>query len=127
MSDVCSGLVTFIALYHYIRIFNSWVESYEFPAPTTGEEAAPMLTEKPFNDARTVTWTSSSLCPEVLLMELLLVMDMPKEEKQKQPAIPGFTSASMIAAGAPSDGTNKGCLWSKFALGGVSVAQFVRF
>ena len=27
-----SGLVTFIAAYHYMRIFNSWVESYEYSA-----------------------------------------------------------------------------------------------
>merc|ERR1712110_494914 len=26
-----SGLVTFIAAYHYIRIFNSWVEGYYYP------------------------------------------------------------------------------------------------
>merc|ERR1711930_41126 len=25
-----SGLVTFIAAYHYIRIFNSWVDAYEY-------------------------------------------------------------------------------------------------
>merc|ERR1712166_1397801 len=25
-----SGLVTFIAAYHYIRIFNSWVTAYEY-------------------------------------------------------------------------------------------------
>ena len=29
---VISGLVTFIAAYHYFRIFNSWVEAYSFPA-----------------------------------------------------------------------------------------------
>merc|ERR1740130_938596 len=28
-----SGLVTFIAAYHYIRIFNSWVDAYEYQAP----------------------------------------------------------------------------------------------
>merc|ERR1712157_471273 len=27
-----TGLVTFIAAYHYIRIFDSWVEAYDFPA-----------------------------------------------------------------------------------------------
>ena len=27
-----SGLVTFIAAYHYIRIFNSWVDAYEYKA-----------------------------------------------------------------------------------------------
>merc|ERR1719335_1604904 len=26
-----SGLVTFIAAYHYIRIFNSWVDGYYYP------------------------------------------------------------------------------------------------
>merc|ERR1712138_283117 len=28
---IISGLVTFIAAYHYIRIFNSWVDAYAFP------------------------------------------------------------------------------------------------
>merc|ERR1712238_104211 len=27
---IISGLVTFIAAYHYMRIFNSWVEAYEW-------------------------------------------------------------------------------------------------
>merc|ERR1712137_1030704 len=27
-----SGLVTFIAAYHYIRIFNSWVDAFEYGA-----------------------------------------------------------------------------------------------
>jgi hypothetical protein len=44
---VISGLVTFIAAYHYVRIFNSWTESYEFPK----EGGTPKLTGKPFNDA----------------------------------------------------------------------------
>jgi hypothetical protein len=29
---IISGLVTFIAAYHYIRIFNSWVEAYHYPS-----------------------------------------------------------------------------------------------
>merc|ERR1712227_775648 len=92
-----TGLVTFIAFYHYVRIFNSWVDSYEFPAATTGEEAAPTLTGKPFNDAyRYMDWL---LTVPLLLMELVLVMDMSKEEKQKQSAVLGFTSALMIAVG----------------------------
>ena len=43
----------------------------------------------------------------LLLMGLVLVMDMSKEEKQKQPTILGFTSAGMT--GGPGDGTNKSC------------------
>merc|ERR1712193_493886 len=34
-----SGLVTFIAAYHYIRIFNSWVEAYSY-YPTTVKDGA---------------------------------------------------------------------------------------
>merc|ERR1712147_552596 len=29
---IISGLVTFIAAYHYIRIFNSWVDAYHYPS-----------------------------------------------------------------------------------------------
>merc|ERR1719162_623934 len=38
-----TGLVTFIAAYHYIRIFNSWVDAYEFPAVTEGAAEVPFL------------------------------------------------------------------------------------
>merc|ERR1711909_40198 len=44
-----SGLVTFIAAYHYIRIFNSWVEAYSYEGVPQGE--GPKLTGVPFNDA----------------------------------------------------------------------------
>merc|ERR1711878_217875 len=43
-----SGLVTFIAAYHYIRIFNSWVEAYSYSAGGIRDGAlditAPQLT-----------------------------------------------------------------------------------
>ena len=42
-----TGLVTFIAAYHYLRIFNSWVDAYQF-GPEGGD---PTTTGKPFNDA----------------------------------------------------------------------------
>merc|ERR1719353_1717417 len=29
---VITGLVTFIAAYHYLRIFNSWTEAYQYPS-----------------------------------------------------------------------------------------------
>merc|ERR1711871_1688460 len=48
---VISGLVTFIAAYHYIRIFNSWVDAYAFPAPVDGALGDPVPTGTPFNDA----------------------------------------------------------------------------
>jgi len=31
-----SGLVTFIAAYHYIRIFNSWVDAYSYEGVPNG-------------------------------------------------------------------------------------------
>merc|ERR1711920_595554 len=40
-----SGLVTFIAAYHYFRIFNSWVEAYHY---SVGKED-PVLTGATFN------------------------------------------------------------------------------
>merc|ERR1712054_65723 len=50
-----SGLVTFIAAYHYFRIFNSWVDAYKYsPGKMNGdamEDSKPALTGVPFNDA----------------------------------------------------------------------------
>merc|ERR1712190_487585 len=50
-----SGLVTFIAAYHYIRIFNSWVDAYAYaPGKVVDgamEMGAPTSTGVPFNDA----------------------------------------------------------------------------
>merc|ERR1719163_2626753 len=65
-----SGLVTFIAAYHYVRIFNSWVEAYEYS--TTSDD--PALTGVPFNDAyRYMDWL---LTVPLLLIEILLVMKL---------------------------------------------------
>merc|ERR1712230_253968 len=41
---IISGLVTFIAAYHYIRIFNSWVEAYHYP---NQEEMTKFLEKRP--------------------------------------------------------------------------------
>merc|ERR1712086_841282 len=67
-----TGLVTFIALYHYIRIFNSWTESYEFPASADGVTKDPVLTGQPFNDAyRYMDWL---LTVPLLLIEIVFVI-----------------------------------------------------
>merc|ERR1712211_136290 len=70
-SAVCiSGLVTFIAAYHYVRIFNSWVGAYEYSTDATD----PKLTGVPFNDAyRYMDWL---LTVPLLLIEILLVMKL---------------------------------------------------
>merc|ERR1719330_901657 len=74
-----SGLVTFIAAYHYIRIFNSWVEAYSYSVGEVVDGAmeigAPRMTGVPFNDAyRYMDWL---LTVPLLLIEILLVMKLP--------------------------------------------------
>merc|ERR1712199_70822 len=97
-----SGLVTFIAAYHYIRIFNSWVESYEYTAGTPDKYgalyiAAPKLTGVPFNDAyRYMDWL---LTVPLLLIEILLVMKLDAADFNSRAWTLGFGSALMIISG----------------------------
>jgi len=96
-----SGLVTFIAAYHYIRIFNSWVEAYAY-APSkvvdgAMETGVPTLTGVPFNDAyRYMDWL---LTVPLLLIEILLVMKLSDEEYSSKAWALGFSSALMIVSG----------------------------
>merc|ERR1712154_722245 len=96
-----SGLVTFIAAYHYIRIFNSWVEAYTYGAGTVVNGAlemkAPTLTGVPFNDAyRYMDWL---LTVPLLLIEILLVMNLSPEEYSSKAWTLGLGSALMIVSG----------------------------
>merc|ERR1711935_448005 len=96
-----SGLVTFIAAYHYIRIFNSWVEAYEYaPGKVVGgamETTAPTLTGVPFNDAyRYMDWL---LTVPLLLIEILLVMNLEDGQFSTKAWTLGLGSALMIVSG----------------------------
>merc|ERR1719182_166126 len=96
-----SGLVTFIAAYHYIRIFNSWVEAYEYsPGTVSGgamELSAPRLTGVPFNDAyRYMDWL---LTVPLLLIEILLVMKLDERTYNDKAKVLGVGSALMIVSG----------------------------
>jgi len=92
-----SGLVTFIAAYHYIRIFNSWVEAYEYKP---GVED-PVQTGTPFNDAyRYMDWL---LTVPLLLMEIVLVMKVPDDEKTNLCFKLGVSSGLMIIMGYPGE------------------------
>merc|ERR1711972_138092 len=101
---IISGLVTFIAAYHYVRIFNSWVEGYrwsEMKETSAGsgiyEEQAPSLTGVPFNDAyRYMDWL---LTVPLLLVEILLVMKLSPVEFSSKAWTLGAGSALMIASG----------------------------
>merc|ERR1711896_65803 len=112
--------VTFIAAYHYIRIFNSWVEAYAYPMGAHGVldedhtfhrypgkyDAVPMgyhnpgnpkLTGTPFNDAyRYMDWL---LTVPLLLMEIVMVMNLPAEESNSRCWTLGAGSALMIVSG----------------------------
>jgi bacteriorhodopsin len=95
---IISGLVTFIAAYHYMRIFNSWVEAYSFPpAGDDGVVADPKLTGVPFNDAyRYMDWL---LTVPLLLLEILLVMDLSPGEFSRKAWMLGGSAALMIVTG----------------------------
>ena len=96
-----SGLVTFIAAYHYIRIFNSWVDAFHY-APGKVTDGAlditnPTLTGIPFNDAyRYMDWL---LTVPLLLIEILLVMKLDEAVFSTKAWTLGFGSALMIASG----------------------------
>merc|ERR1712217_209077 len=96
-----SGLVTFIAAYHYIRIFNSWVDAYQYSAGDMKDGALemldPQLTGIPFNDAyRYMDWL---LTVPLLLIEILLVMKLDEETYNAKAWTLGFGSALMIVSG----------------------------
>merc|ERR1711965_884871 len=96
-----SGLVTFIAAYHYVRIFNSWVGSYEYsPGTVSGgamELNSPKLTGVPFNDAyRYMDWL---LTVPMLLIEILLVMKLDERDYNEKSKTLGVGAALMIVSG----------------------------
>jgi bacteriorhodopsin len=92
-----TGLVTFIAAYHYIRIFNSWTEAYEFGA----EGGDPTITGKPFNDAyRYMDWL---LTVPLLLIEIIFCMNLPADEIVSKAWSLGVASGLMIILGYPGE------------------------
>ena len=90
-----TGLVTFIAAYHYFRIFESWGAAYDVVDGTitaTGES---------FNEAyRYVDWL---LTVPLLLIELILVMGLSRSETVSRSARLGILAALMIALGYPGE------------------------
>merc|ERR1719229_1321583 len=103
-----SGLVTFIAAYHYIRIFNSWVDAYMHIPPTgvpnpdgSYDVLAPKPTGVPFNDAyRYMDWL---LTVPLLLMEIVLVMKLDSKQSFRKCLTLGVSSAVMIVIGYPGE------------------------
>jgi len=119
-----TGLVTFIAFYHYFRIFNSFVEAYTPCEVTTradglrevnynvcdAEHFGYSPTGIPFNDAyRYVDWL---LTVPLLLIEIVLVMRLSESETFQRCLYLGVSSALMIANGYPGEVSgNPGTRW----------------
>ena len=104
-----SGLVTAIALYHYLRITQSWTSAFTVTNDTI------MPTGVRFNDAyRYVDWL---LTVPLLLIELILVMRLsPKETLEKSVRL-GSLAALMIILGYPGEmSQNNSTRWIWWAL-----------
>lgn len=90
-----SGLVTFIALYHYVKIAGSWDAAYTL---VDGELVKSGI---PFNDAyRYVDWI---LTVPLLLIELILVMRLSSSETFSKSVRLGSLAALMIILGYPGE------------------------
>merc|ERR1712026_645253 len=114
-----SGLVTFIAAYHYIRIFNSWVEAYHYSV----DKADPELTGVPFNDAyRYMDWL---LTVPLLLIEILLVMKLDEATFNAKAKSLGVGSALMIVSGYYGELVVTGDLTPRWVCWFISMAFFL--
>jgi bacteriorhodopsin len=126
---VISGLVTFIAAYHYYRIFNSWNEAYAFSAPgdigsgeAGADASAPVLTGKPFNDAyRYMDWL---LTVPLLLIEIVFCMKLAPEEIASKATTLGISSGLMILAGYPGELIIEGNLFPRFIFWVIAMVPF---
>merc|ERR1711865_980615 len=109
-----TGLVTFIAMYHYFRIFNSFEAAYTPCQKIDGvvnynicdaEKFGYNPTGIPFNDAyRYVDWL---LTVPMLLIEIILVMGLSAEETKSRCTTLGLSAALMIAFGYPGEVTGE--------------------
>lgn len=96
-----TGLVTFIATYHYFRIFNSWNEAFDVKYDAKKSDYVVSLTGAPFNDAyRYVDWV---LTVPLLLIELILVMGLEPAETTSKCWTLGVASGLMVALGYPGE------------------------
>ena len=90
-----TGLITLVALYHYLRIFNSWEAAY------TLADGVMKPTGAKFNDAyRYVDWL---LTVPLLLIELILVMRLSGAETRAKATKLGLLAALMVLLGYPGE------------------------
>merc|ERR1712122_249547 len=115
---IISGMVTFIAAYHYMRIFNSWTEAYVYST----ESVDPQLTGIPFNDAyRYMDWL---LTVPLLLMEIVLVMNLTGDQASMKCKLLGTSAALMIVLGYPGELIVEGDLAERWKFWAVAMVPF---
>merc|ERR1719215_2376632 len=122
-----SGLVTFIAAYHYFRIFNSWVEAFSYSAVKVEDGAmeitGPRLTGVPFNDAyRYMDWL---LTVPLLLIEILLAMKLDEDTYAAKANSLGVAAALMIVTGYYGELFVRGDLLPRWVCWFVSMVFFL--
>lgn len=95
IATTITGLVTFIAAYHYMQIFISFHSAYAL------KDGVVSLTGYAFNDAyRYVDWL---LTVPLLMVELILVMNLSSEETTKMSWTLGLAAAIMVILGYPGE------------------------
>lgn len=113
---IITGLVTFIAGYHYLRIFASWGDAY------TAVNGVVTATGVTFNVAyRYVDWL---LTVPLLLIELILVMGLSREETVRKSIALGGAAALMIILGYPGE-VSGGIDSTRFIWGALSMIPFL--
>jgi len=113
---VITGLVTFIAGYHYLRIFDSWGQAY------TALDGVVTATGVSFNVAyRYVDWL---LTVPLLLIELILVMGLSRSETVRRSTTLGIAAALMIILGYPGE-VSGGIDSTRFIWGALSMIPFL--
>lgn len=111
-----TGLVTFIALYHYFRIFES------FDTAVTYKSGVIEATGSMFNRAyRYVDWL---LTVPLLLIELILVMRLSYSETVSKSLYLGGAAALMILLGYPGE-VSGGINSTRFIWGALSMLPFL--
>lgn len=103
-----SGLVCLIAGYHYFRMFESFNDAYVL------KDGVVTATGYQFNDAyRYVDWL---LTVPLLLLELVLVMRLSKDETYSKGTKLAFAAALMVILGYPGEllaaGTQRWIYWA---------------
>lgn len=113
---VVTGLVTFIAGYHYLRIFSSFSEAY------TAVNGVVTTTGVAFNVAyRYVDWL---LTVPLLLIELILVMSLSRSETMRKSVTLGGAAALMIVLGYPGE-VSGGIDNTRLLWGALSMIPFI--